>query len=260
MDEDPLYLQPGFDPNSFKVAELRNILLEYDIHYPSAAKKGQLVDLFNKHIAPRAQSILVQRNQIRASSRGIVSVDRDGNALREDSRRVSRRGSRRSVVDTDHDVLGKVDIPDPVSKRTPTRTTSPAKRASGRYSRVGTEDLGEPEAPKTTRKTKRSSSRPATTVEPETPSVSRVQKLEEDDDAEKSPFSDENVFQSGSPTFRKTPPISKESVRKVCFRTEPSYSVLHHTNEVIESPATKRLRRRRQATKTTDRLSTFQVL
>lgn len=257
MDEDPLYLQPGFDPKSFTVPELRNILLEYDIHYPSAARKGELVDLFNTHIAPRAQSILGQRNQIRASSRGIVSVDRDGNALGEDSRR-SRRGSRRSVVDTDHDVLGKVDIPDPVSKRTPTRTTSPAKRASGRYSRVGTEDLGEPEAPRTTRKTKRSSSRPVTAVEPETPAVSRVQKLEEVDDAEKSPFSDENVFQTGSPTFMKTSPISKESLRKVRLSTEPSDAV--HTNEVIESPATKRLRRRRQASKTTDRLSTFQIL
>lgn len=233
MDEDPLYLQPGFDASTLKVAELRGILFEHGVDYPSTAKKAQLVDLFNKNIAPRAQTILVQRNQVRASSRGIVSVDRDGNTLGEDSRRVSRRGGRRGIVDTDHDVLGEVDMPGPVSKRTPARTTSPVKRASGRYSRVGTEDLGEPEVPRTTRKTKRSSSRPATAVEPETPMISRVQKQEEVDDPDKSPFSDENVFQSGSPTFRRTPPISKESSRKVRLRKrEPSF-VLHPINEVV---------------------------
>ncbi|KAF8455506.1 Man1-Src1p-C-terminal domain-containing protein [Terfezia claveryi] len=226
MDE-PAYLQPDFDPNTLKVPELRNLLLEYDVDYPSAAKKAVLVDLFNEHIAPRAQRIVEQRGSVRASSKGIVSVDRAGNALVEGPRRGSRRVRRKSVVDTDSDAGGGSDILEsiimsPVKKTPARRTASPSKRLiSGRHSRVGTEDAGEPEIPRTVRKTRRSSTKPAESV-PETPVPPRRQQTQEpDDDPEKSPFSMENVFQKSTPV----PPASKESRRKTMQpRTEERIS------------------------------------
>jgi len=217
MDEEPAYLQPDFDPNSLKVPELRNLLLEYDVDYPSAAKKGVLVDLFNEHIAPRAQRITEQRSRVRASSRGIISVDRTGNALVGEPRRGSRRVRRKSVADTDSDAGGGSDILEsitmsPVKKTPARRTASPSKRTvSGRYSRVGTDDTGEPEAPRTVRKTRRSSAKPAELV-PETPAPQQTH--EPDDDPEKSPFSMENVFQKSSPA----PSAYKENRRKVGYK------------------------------------------
>jgi len=219
MDEEPAYLHPDFDPNSLKVPELRNLLLEYDVDYPSTAKKAVLVDLFNEHIVPRAQRIAKQRSRVRASSRGIVSVDRAGNALVEEPRRGPRRGRRKSVADTDSDAGGGSDILESITmspvKNTPARrTASPLKRSvSGRRSRVGTEDTGEPETPRTVRKTRRSSAKPAELV-PETPAPSRRQQIQEPgDDPEKSPFSMENVFQKSTPV----PPATKENRRKVGY-------------------------------------------
>ena len=220
MDEEPPYLQPDFDPNSLKVAELRNLLLEYDVDYPSTAKKAVLVDLFNEHIAPRAQRITEQRSRVRASSKGIVSVDRAGNALVEEPRRGSRRLRRKSAADTDSDAGGGSDILEsitmsPVKKTPARRTASPSKRlVSGRHSRVGTEDVGEPETPRTARKTRRSSAKAAELV-PETPAPPPGQQIQEpDDDPEKSPFSMENFFQKST----LVPSASKENRRKVGYR------------------------------------------
>ncbi|KAF8424928.1 Man1-Src1p-C-terminal domain-containing protein [Tirmania nivea] len=215
MDEEPAYLQPDFDPNSLRVSDLRNLLLEYDVDYPSAAKKAVLVDLFSEHIAPRAQRIAEQRSRVRASSKGIVSVDRAGNALVEEPRRGSRRTRRKSVADTDSDAGGGSDMLEsitmsPVKKTPARRTASPSRPSdSGRQSRVRTEDAGEPETPRTVRKTRRSSAKPAELV-PETPVAPPRQQTKEPDDPENSPFSMENVFQKSTSVSS----ASKESWKK----------------------------------------------
>ena len=218
MDEEPAYLQPDFDPNSLKVPELRNLLLEYDVDYPSTAKKAVLVDLFSEHIAPRAQRIAQQRSRVRASSKGIVSVDRAGNVPVVGPRRGSSRVRRKSVADTDSDAGGGSDILEsitmsPVKKTPARRTASPSKRSvPGRHSRVGTEDAGEPETPRTVRKTRRSSAKPVELV-PVTPAPPQRLQTQEPDDSEKSPFSMENVFQKSTPV----PSASTENRRKVGY-------------------------------------------
>ncbi|KAH3680302.1 hypothetical protein WICMUC_000369 [Wickerhamomyces mucosus] len=56
------YLQPG----KFKggVAQLRNILLQNDIEYPSNSKKIDLINLFNQHIKPNAHQRLAILNNV----------------------------------------------------------------------------------------------------------------------------------------------------------------------------------------------------
>ncbi|CAK7220062.1 inner nuclear membrane protein enriched at telomere/subtelomere region [Sporothrix curviconia] len=68
------YLQPGFDPASLTNPRLRSILVTYNVHYPSNAKKPELVELFNEHVAPQAKKILARRARAKRSSMGIVDA------------------------------------------------------------------------------------------------------------------------------------------------------------------------------------------
>ena len=68
------YLQPGFDPASLTNPRLRSILVTYNVHYPSNAKKPDLVELFNEHVAPQAKKILARRARAKRSSMGIVDA------------------------------------------------------------------------------------------------------------------------------------------------------------------------------------------
>jgi len=58
------YLEPNFDPTSLRVADLRRILLFHDVHFPSSAKKSQLISLFSNNITPRAKEILEENSQV----------------------------------------------------------------------------------------------------------------------------------------------------------------------------------------------------
>jgi hypothetical protein len=69
------YLQPEFDPRSLTVPRLRSILVTHNIHYPSQAKKPQLIDLFNEHVQPQSKQILATRARAKRTSRGIVDAD-----------------------------------------------------------------------------------------------------------------------------------------------------------------------------------------
>ena len=73
ITEDNFYLQPDFDANkSLKVADLRRILLQHDIDFPSSAKKSVLVDLFNQHLTgTRARKLLSAKKRVRPSNSGI---------------------------------------------------------------------------------------------------------------------------------------------------------------------------------------------
>ncbi|EGZ77615.1 hypothetical protein NEUTE2DRAFT_100723 [Neurospora tetrasperma FGSC 2509] len=73
------YLQPGFDPRSLTVPRLRSILVTHQVPYPSTAKKGQLVDLFNEHVVPLSKKYLASRTAKR-SSKGIVDADTQSSA------------------------------------------------------------------------------------------------------------------------------------------------------------------------------------
>ncbi|KAL2171882.1 hypothetical protein VTG60DRAFT_1269 [Thermothelomyces hinnuleus] len=69
------YLQPDFDPWSLTVPRLRSILVTHNVHYPSQAKKPQLIDLFNEHVQPQSKQILASRARAKRTSRGIVDAD-----------------------------------------------------------------------------------------------------------------------------------------------------------------------------------------
>lgn len=60
-----------FDPAKYKVAQLRNVLMQHDVEYPSHAKKKDLIDLFNDHIKPQAAGKLLELENVVANDDGI---------------------------------------------------------------------------------------------------------------------------------------------------------------------------------------------
>ncbi|TGZ85093.1 hypothetical protein EX30DRAFT_392478 [Ascodesmis nigricans] len=72
--DDEYYLDPGFDPATLKVAELRGILLKHDIDYPSSAKKADLVEIFTRHLSSQASTIRAASSRVRPSARGMVNA------------------------------------------------------------------------------------------------------------------------------------------------------------------------------------------
>ncbi|KAI5797943.1 Man1-Src1p-C-terminal domain-containing protein [Peziza echinospora] len=235
MDEDPPYLQPGFDPQTLKVAELRGLLLEHDVDYPSTAKKAQLVDLFNEHIATHSRTILGARGKVNANTRKIVDVDRFGDPLELDvpppiaPRRTAPRRSTRGQSGTgsaldESDIGGSITVSPVKSRKTPGKNASPAKRNASPSKRSSTRvqkvmddssDHAEPEPPLTVRKPRRKSTTSRVSLAappPQTPAPIYKQESEPED-PEKSPFSNDNPFQSGSPagTLRSA---AKEKRRK----------------------------------------------
>lgn len=69
------YLQTGFDPATLTVPRLRSILVQYNIPYPSNAKKAQLVEIFSSQVLPQSRRILTARARARRTSKGITNAD-----------------------------------------------------------------------------------------------------------------------------------------------------------------------------------------
>lgn len=68
------YIREGFDPNSLTMPKLRNILVEHQVPFSSAAKKAELVDTFNKYVLPKTASLRKKSATIVASSSGIIDM------------------------------------------------------------------------------------------------------------------------------------------------------------------------------------------
>ncbi|GAA6000908.1 uncharacterized protein JCM10292_006485 [Rhodotorula paludigena] len=84
MATPPPYLLPAFDPQKAKVAELRGILLENDVPFSvGTAKKPELVSLFERHVRPRAASLLADFRSVRPSDHGVLDGESQGSSLRE---------------------------------------------------------------------------------------------------------------------------------------------------------------------------------
>ncbi|KAI5838346.1 Man1-Src1p-C-terminal domain-containing protein [Morchella snyderi] len=203
MDNENDYLQPGFDPATLKVQQLRQILLEHNIDFPSNPKKAQLVELFTQHVAPKARTILNARSRVKPSSRGIVDVGRDNTpSIEATPRRSSRHAaSRVGTVDTEEEE----GTPRPA--QTPGRSAS-VKKASGKHTRVPETDKSEVEDQgplKSIRKTRNSSVRQSVIPKAESPGDSpRNLKFENSED-DSAVFSSHNPFQSGSPPATRSP-------------------------------------------------------
>ncbi|KAH0556374.1 hypothetical protein GP486_005702 [Trichoglossum hirsutum] len=201
------YLSPGFDPSTITAPRLREILVAHDVHYPSSAKKPQLIEIFNENIVPQARKILNAHKRIKRTSRGITDMpsSQEGTVIADDDaklmppppapdtttatprRRAGRKSTKRSLAGSEESAEDGA-TPQPSStKRTPGRR-GPSKhaRASDTEPNVEAEAKRQP-----ARKTRRSEAAPELKLGDLKSSV----KSETDDD---SVFSLDNPFQSGS--------------------------------------------------------------
>ncbi|PWZ02803.1 hypothetical protein BCV70DRAFT_197065 [Testicularia cyperi] len=74
MVERDEYMREGFDPQSLVMPQLRSILVEHQVPFSSAARKGELVQLFNQHVLPTTANLRKKNAAIVASSSGIIDM------------------------------------------------------------------------------------------------------------------------------------------------------------------------------------------
>ena len=196
MDEQA-YLEPDFDPATLTMPRLRSILVAHNVNYPSSAKKGQLVELFNENVRPQARQIRAANARVRRTSMGIENVPSsqstvDGEEDEESEvpapRSAAARGSRRSTRARTEEVDDVTITPRRSRHSTAPPEAPTPRRASSKHARpaaVQEEEEVEPEAKRRVA-TKSRVSAAASAV-----NGSRTR----DDDT---PFSNANVFQSGS--------------------------------------------------------------
>ncbi|KAJ5702075.1 hypothetical protein N7488_009623 [Penicillium malachiteum] len=210
------YLQADFDLNSLTVPRLRSILVNHDVPYPASAKKAQLIRILEDEVLPQARKLLRDRERVRRTSAGITDMGSRASSVvseRDDResmpppptpstvgstrRGASRRSVRASTADTDENLAPST----PLAK---TKRASVA-RSVGKHPRASDTETGDDlmatpvaavgASPRksTARKLRRSEVLPSTEPEEFTPSV----KTEPSND---SVFTDDNPFQSGSPS------------------------------------------------------------
>lgn len=201
------YLQPSFDPNTLTMPKLRGILVAHNISYPSTAKKGQLVDIFEEHVRPQARKLLSAKNRTKRSTRGIVdmpssaepSVDGEDEVSEEEKApaKTPGKGSRRTTRGATEESLDE-------APATGTRSGRPARSARQSTESSTVSDMG-----------LKSSGMRRTRLSTATPTVKIAEEGEDpypDDGA--SPFSSENVFQRGSSPMPEQQPASRDERRR----------------------------------------------
>ncbi|OCT53450.1 sister chromatid separation protein [Cladophialophora carrionii] len=224
-DEDELYyLQPGFDLNTLTVPRLRSILVAHNIHYPSSAKKSQLLEILGNELLPKREKLLRAQARVRRTSKGITDVPSS-----QESTISSDEGDDRQLMPpppaprTPRSRKSKSDLAAEESvgraPSTSKRTKTPSRRSVTRTPRASDTEHTEPEEAKSTVRRPRKSA-------PTQPVLEPAVKIEEPDarlkreslEAGTSPFSDENPFQSGS-----SPPSASDR-RKSASRSRKSLS------------------------------------
>lgn len=219
MADELEYLQPDFDLNSLTVPRLRSILVSHDISYPASAKKAQLVRILEDEVIPQARKLLRDRERVRRTSEGITDMGSRATSVASEQderesmpppptpstivstagtrRGASRRSARASTVETDDSR-----VPATPATASTRKTTA---RSMGKHPRASDTETGDDSvatpvvavgaSPRksTARKLRRSEVLPSTEAEEFTPSV----KTEPREDTV---FTDDNPFQSGSPS------------------------------------------------------------
>lgn len=74
-----------FNPAKYKVAQLRGVLVQNDVTFPSGAKKQDLIDLFNEHVKPTAAKRLKTLNAVVPNHDDIEVVEKPKKAAKEKS-------------------------------------------------------------------------------------------------------------------------------------------------------------------------------
>lgn len=234
MSDELDYLQQGFDASSLTMARIRSILVQHNIDYPSNAKKGQLVEIFNNDLVPQARKILHERARAKRTSRGIIDVESSTDTSTQESTTESTQESdailppprSRFAKQAPAEVRAPVDISDDEpalyrNTRRSTRSISPVKRmprASSPMKRTTKPSSKHPrqeEIPLEDEDIVRKS-RKSTTVQ--TPMVAARNNLDgvaqRRDSRRETNFTYDNPFQKGSPPRR---PISSHDNKRKSF-------------------------------------------
>jgi hypothetical protein len=225
-DDELAYLQPGFTLSSLTVPRLRSILVSHDISYPSSAKKPQLIQLIEERVLPQSRKILNARARTKRTSKGITDMP-------------SSQESSTAGGEEEEEML-----PPPVPAKTPRGRKSKATLAAeAAAAAAGKEES--PPTPTTVRKARTPGARKSTVKHPRAsdtdtdtekfrPSARKTRKSEvpaivmpphvqidephlpiksEHRDKDKSPFSDDNPFQTGSSPSAESRRISSSTSR-----------------------------------------------
>ncbi|KAI7253310.1 hypothetical protein KC332_g16639 [Hortaea werneckii] len=196
--EEQDYLEPNFDPSTLTIPRLRSILVAHNINYPSSAKKGQLVDLFSEHVLPQARKLRNANARVKRTSRGIEDVASAQGPVDEEeevevrrppssvSRKSSTRRSTRARTEEAEDA--------PPTARSTRYSTAPPehtpRRSIGKSGVVRkNEEVEEKEDGGHVAKRPASRASRVSAVTPRARTTGR--------DEDESPFSNDNVFQSG---------------------------------------------------------------
>lgn len=224
-DEDELYfLQPGFDLNSLTVPRIRSILVAQNVHYPSSAKKGQLLEILQNEVLPQREKLLRAQARVRRTSKGITDMSSQESTIDGDEENDRQLMPPPPAPKTPRSRKSKTDLAagDTVT-RTPStskRTKTPSRRSATRTPRASDTEHTEPEEVKSTVRRARKSAPTHAALEPSV-------KIEEPDARLKresletgtSPFSDDNPFQSGS-----SPPSASDRRKSSTSRSRKSLS------------------------------------
>ncbi|KAM9890277.1 hypothetical protein OXX79_011545 [Metschnikowia pulcherrima] len=97
MEEE--YLQDGFDPSTLKVANLRGILFNNGVSYPSNAKKSELVDLFHEKITKKPKSSKTKKGPL-------SEEEKEAKRLRKE-RKAKKQNLKKNLEDPDNEFDGK---------------------------------------------------------------------------------------------------------------------------------------------------------
>lgn len=171
------YLKPGFDPRSLKVPQLRRILTENNVEFPSHSKKALLLRLFEENVGPKLRKL--RKKHAKALSNGDKEGVRTRSAVRSKSGDSSDEGTKKSRkrrassanVDKkdDHDkneenedAEGDTNMDE--AKQSNTRDSTP-KKESKKRKRIGDESQNTPITEKVAKKSPSKSPRKSLVIE-----------------------------------------------------------------------------------------------
>ena len=233
------YLQTDFDPWSLTVPRLRSILVTHNVHYPSQAKKPQLIELFNEHVLPQSKQILAARARAKRSSRGIVDADAQSTTSTDysneqdvtrptPSSRRSRSPRKATRIKRESEEADQLPLAPPVPRR-----ESPRKRASRSASvqpppASDTDTPPDPEPPRSIKRDLRMT--PVPKLEPPEEEDNFFKRTPETE----SVFTNDNPFQSGanSPASPfKTPTNRRKTTGLDSLRKQAASSVVRRRTE-----------------------------
>lgn len=220
MADELEYLSPDFDLNSLTVPRLRSILVNHDVPYPASAKKTQLIRILQDEVLPQARKLLRERERVKRTSDGITDMgNRGSSALPRD-------------VDGSQPGTDRESVPPPPTPSTASTITGTRRGRPKRSTRASTADTDDANTPATTSRTVADDATPRRPIArklrgSEEPSLPEHEPSDQTPSAVDNVFTDDNPFQSGSPS----PPLEQERSAKGRSRARKSETPSRHKRE-----------------------------